>query len=436
MSFFSRYFPWFETKDSATGPHLALGSLGQPKWMQRNFDNFAKEGYQQNVIGYRSVRMIAENASVIPIIAKVNDREVDSHPVLDLLKRPNPFQAGPDFIDEAIAYWRIAGNGYLEAVDLRGEIRELYALRPDRMKAIPGARGYPVKWRYSVGGSHVDFDVGLPTVQQSPIMHLKDFNPLDDWYGQSPMEAGAFSIDTHNAAGGFNKALLDNSASPSGAFVMDGNGDQTELTDNQFKRLKGQMTKEYAGAKNAGKMMLLEGGLKWMQMGHSPKDLEFSDGKNQSAREVALAFGVPPQLLGIPGDNTYSNYKEANRAFHRQTVIPLYERFLRGIANWLQPTYEGLELEPNTDGIDALSEERESHWKRVNEADCLSVDEKREALGYAPYKPDPKRPTSYIMVSGSVMRIDDVLEDESGGAEPTPEEIAALEADADAETQE
>ena len=72
--------------------------------------------------------------------------------------------------------------------------------------------------------------------------------------------------------------------------------------------------------------MVLEGGLDWKAMALSPKDMDFVELKNAAAREIALAFGVPPMLLGIPGDNTYANLAEANRALWRQTVIPLVRR--------------------------------------------------------------------------------------------------------------
>ena len=72
--------------------------------------------------------------------------------------------------------------------------------------------------------------------------------------------------------------------------------------------------------------MVLEGGLDWKALGISPRDMDFVEAKNAAAREIALAFGVPPMLLGIPGDNTYSNLMEANRALWRQTIVPLVRR--------------------------------------------------------------------------------------------------------------
>ena len=117
----------------------------------------------------------------------------------------------------------------------------------------------------------------------------------------------------------------------------------------------------------------------------SPKDMDFLEAKHAAAREIALAFGVPPMLLGIPGDNTYSNYQEANRVFWRQTVLPLAGRIGCALTQWLAPAFgEGLMLCVDTDNIEALSPDRAALWERVSKAPFLTVNEKRLATGYGP----------------------------------------------------
>ena len=128
--------------------------------------------------------------------------------------------------------------------------------------------------------------------------------------------------------------------------------------------------------------MLLEGGLDWRPMGFSPSDMEFLKTKEGAAREIALAFGVPPMLLGLPGDNTYANYQEANRAFYRQTVLPLVRKTADALAGWLNQAQDvQIRLEPDLDQVSALAPERDALWKRVTEADFLDEEEKRRLLG-------------------------------------------------------
>jgi HK97 family phage portal protein len=198
----------------------------------------------------------------------------------------------------------------------------------------------------------------------------------------SPLEAAARAIDIHNAAGAWNKALLDNSARPSGALVYNG-GDSGGLTEEQFDRLKKELESSYQGALNAGRPLVLEGGLDWKPLSLTPRDMQHIELKHVAARDIALAFGVPPMLLGIPGDNTFSNYAEANRTFWRQTVLPLVARTAAALSHWLNPAWgSGIALGYDADRIEALSSERQALWSRLAEANYLTVNEKRLAVGY------------------------------------------------------
>jgi HK97 family phage portal protein len=246
------------------------------------------------------------------------------------------------------------------------------------MRVVPDADGWPAAYEYAVGTQNVRVAIREDEAL-APILHLTLFHPVDDHYGLSPMEAAATALDIHNAAGAWNKALLDNAARPSGALVVGG----ATLTDAQFDRLKGELEANYQGAGNAGRPLILEGGIDWRPLSLSPKDMDFVEAKAAAAREIALAFGVPPLLLGLPGDSTHANYAEANRAFYRQTVIPLVKRTAESLSHWLAPAFgETLRLEPDLDAIEALADERESLWRRVTAAAFLSDDEKREAVGY------------------------------------------------------
>jgi HK97 family phage portal protein len=154
------------------------------------------------------------------------------------------------------------------------------------------------------------------------------------------------------------------------------------MSSDQYDRLLSEMEAHHQGARNAGRPMLLEGGLDWKPMGFSPSDMEFQKTKEAAAREIALAFGVPPMLLGIPGDATYANYAEANRALFRLTVLPLVQKVTGALSHWLEGfTGEAVRLVPDLDQVAALAPEREAQWRRVAGADFLSVGEKRVLLG-------------------------------------------------------
>ena len=400
-----------EAKATATGPLIAYQNIGEPVWAPRDFAAFAREGFMQNAIVYRSVRMIAEAAASIPLLLYEGENEIEDHPLLGLLRRPSLDHTGTDFLEAWYGFLLVSGNAYVEAVAIDGVLREMHILRPDRMKVIPGVDGWPEGFEYTVDGRSVRFvDDVVDGVR--PILHIRLFHPANDHYGMSPIEAAATAVDIHNTASGWNKALLDNSARPSGALVYAASNGH--MTDDQFARLKNELETNFQGARAAGRPLLLEGGLDWKPLSLTPKDMDFIEAKNSAAREIALAIGVPPMLLGIPGDNTYSNYQEAQRAFWHQTVLPLVNRTARALSNWLAPAFEtspapgslaeraapgaNLELRPDLDQIEALAPERDALWKRLEAASFLTTEEKRVAAGYASFSdasgghPSPSRP--------------------------------------------
>ena len=368
------------TKASATGRVAAWGTSGRVAWSARDLVSLAKTGFQGNPMGFRAVKLISEAAAALPLILQDHERRYDTHPVLDLIRRPNGAQGRAELFEAIYGHLLLSGNAYIEAVPGLAKLPgELHVLRSDRMALVPGPDGWPVAYDYSVGGRTHRFAMSDAA---QPICHIKTFHPQDDHYGFSPLQAAAVAIDVHTSASAWSKALLDNAARPSGAIIYKGADGQSQLTTDQYDRLVGEMEQHHQGARNAGRPMLLEGGLDWKPMGFSPSDMEFQQTKEAAGREIAIAFGVPPMLMGIPGDATYANYQEANRAFFRLTVLPLAARVTAGISHWLSVfSGEPVELRPDLDLIPALAAERDQQWARVGAADFLSPAEKRMILG-------------------------------------------------------
>ena len=363
-----------EVKASATGRLAAMGSAGRAVWSSRDTGTLTRMGFTGNPVGFRAVKLIAEAAASVPLTCADHEGRLDLHPVLGLLSRPNGAQGRGEFLEAMFGQFLLTGNAYVEAVGPDGLPLELHVLRSDRMAVVPGSDGWPVAYDYTVGGRVHRFRVG----ETSPICHVRAFHPQDDHYGLSPLQAAANAIDVHNSASRWSKGLLDNAARPSGAIVNSGEG----LTQEQFDTLASEMEAQHQGARNAGRPMLLDGGLDWKPMGFSPSDMEFQKTKEAAAREIAMAFGVPPMMLGIPGDATYANYVEANRAFYRLTVLPLVAKVCEGLAYWLgEHAGESLTLSADRDRIPALQAERDAEWGRIASATFLTDAEKRRMLG-------------------------------------------------------
>ena len=374
-----------EQKASATGRVVSWGSSGRVAWSPRDTVSLTRTGFTGNPVGFRCVKLIAEAAAALPLVLQDVSCRYEEHPILDLMARPNAAQGRAEFFEALYGQMLLSGNGYLEAVGDGGVPGELHVLRSDRMSIVPGADGWPVAYDYTVGGRKHRFDM---TGHPDPICHIRSFHPQDDHYGLSPMQAAAAAVDVHNSASAWSKALLDNAARPSGAIVYKGLDGQGQLSPDQYDRLVSEMELHHQGARNAGRPMLLEGGLDWKPMGFSPSDMEFQKTKEAAAREIAQAFGVPPMLIGIPGDATYANYAEAHRAFYRLTVLPLATRVAASVGYWLSGfAGASVELRPDQDQVPALADERDQQWKRVGEASFLTDPEKRRLLGLPPLEP-------------------------------------------------
>lgn len=332
-----------------------------------------RDGYQRNPIAQRAVKLVAEGVGSAPLNA--------SDPALIALVTA---RSGGQALTEAVtAQLLLHGNAYVQLLtDADGQLRELFALRPERVSVEQDARGWPVAYRYRVG-DRVTRLIAEDPDGRPQIVHLKAYHPLHDHYGLGALEAASGAIAIHNAATRWNKALLDNAARPSGALVYDP-GDGSVLSRDQFERLRGEMEASFAGSGNAGRPMLLDGGLKWQALSLTPADMDFVGLKAAAAREIALAFGVPPVLLGLPGDATYANYKEANRALWRLAILPVADMILTGLAQGLRGWFPGAAIAVDLNQVSALAEDRERIWAQVGAATFLSDDEKRAMLGIGP----------------------------------------------------
>ncbi|MGV6819375.1 MAG: phage portal protein [Parvularcula sp.] len=380
FSLFNRSPEAPQKKSSVLSELIALHGPGTARWSGRDSVSLAASGYGRNVISYRCVQMIADAAASVRLfVAKDGLRDGD-HAIGQLLNHPNMDMTGQALREAIFGHLQIHGNAYLEIIGDRSSPMGLRVLRPDRMSVEPDHQGWPRAWIYRTGQKkrRIEKDAnGL-----LPIIHLRLFNPLNDQYGQSPMQVAANAVDLHNAAVDWNKALLDNAARPSGALVYRGVDGAPNLTGDQFSRLKTELSETFASGRNAGRPMVLDGGLDWRPMGMTPAEMDFEGLKNGAARDIALAFGVPPMLLGIPGDNTYSNYQQAVLAFWRQTVLPLVGK----VAEALSASFElgDRTIRYDIDDIDALVDSRTSRMTAILNADFLTRAEKRNALGFPP----------------------------------------------------
>ena len=370
-------FPLFGRKGREARPELARYPVAGAAWFSgerpRGYEAMVRAGFIENPIAQRAVRTVAEGAGSVGFVVP------QGHALGALMARPAPGMSGAEFVEAVAAYLLLHGNAYVEVVEgADGLPLEMYALRPDRVSVEVDGGGWPAAHVYRAGAAVTRYPVTEDG--RAGLLHVRTFHPLDDHYGLGSLGAAAGAVETHNAASRWNTSLLDNAARPSGALVYDA-GDGGTLSAEQFDRLKAEMEASFAGAANAGRPMLLEGGLRWQALSLTPAELDFVGAKAAAAREIALAFGVPPMLLGLPGDSSYANYAEANRALWRLTLLPLVEKLAGAFAAHFRHWWPEVSVGIDRDSVPALAADRERLWKQVAGADFLSRDEKRAMLG-------------------------------------------------------
>lgn len=379
-----------ETKSAA----FFTGS-GRVRLMGQHFEAFAVEGYGQNPVVNACVAKIATAiASIDPIVyrvdAKGNRTKAGGSEMEKLILRPNAQMSWRKFSHSLASDYLIGGNAYVLGTGINEQQlrpkppKELYLLSP-KCTRVKVSRDdvFPEGFESStLSGGTVTYPVNRIT-GMSAVLQVKTYNPIDPWYGLPPMAAGAFGVDVFNAGQLWNLKLLQNEARPSGALVVQGgDGKPAELGDSQYQRLREQMDTMFSGASNAGRPLLLEGGLDWKQLSMTAKDMDHMNNMLTAARFVASVFGVPPQIIGIPGDSTYANYEQANLSFWQDTVLPLLGFILDEFNRWLAPLY-GPEYQVwyDEEMIPALESQRKQKGDRINAAGYMTINEKRTAMG-------------------------------------------------------
>ena len=337
-------------------------------WTSCKYNALSEEGFSKNVFAYRAINLISKGIASIPLSATCNHK-IDAE-VEQLISNPSTTHSKNSFIESIVNYLMISGNAYV----YWSSDNELQVLRPDRMKIVPNEKHNAVShYIYSVNSKNYH-------IERDAILHIKMFNPLNDWYGVGPLQIAMQAIDQYNEMSKHNIAILQNGGRPSGCFIID---KSVVLTDEELKELQKNVREVYAGSNQAGKILFLHGGLEWREMSMSPRDMDFESGRNLAIREIAQAFGIPSILLGMENDASFNSYKEARLNFWEDTIIPLAEHIRDEFSKWLSKHFgRNIQLHFDWDSVHALIPKREALWNKISSADFLTIDEKRQILGY------------------------------------------------------
>lgn len=353
---------------------------------------YVEEGYQLNVIVYRAVCEITRAIGDMEIeVARVSTdpkakaEVLANHPALAVLNRPNPTQGGDGFLVEMFTNYMLTGEMACTRFPETGKPVELWAANPLYITIEPGRGGIPARYVYEQGNVKRAFAVTYPT-GVSQMFFQKMYNPLDYWRGQSPLVAASLAADTHNAGMKWNYSLLRNSARPSGLIKL-----TADSGGEVIARLKEWFKSAFQGEQNAGAIPVLPAGAEWQAMDQSARDMDFMNTQREAAKLIASAYGVPLPLIDNDA-STFNNVEQAKERLYTDTVLPIFRSFLAQFGAWFLPAWgDGLTLQVNEDNIGALEGIRTRLFDRMVkavQADVLTRDEAREALGYEPLGDD------------------------------------------------
>lgn len=364
LSAMNKIFGFFGGKDGASIPDSYLGRT--------------TEGYEQNPYVFKCINTRAKAVSLVDslVLDKQGNEHNDSHPLVRLLKRPNPGQSQTEFLHIIEFHLSLMGNAYILPIHTKArKLTQLHIIRPDYISYVPSGNIFDPVQYWNVGTGE-----GMVQLAPQDLIHIRALPGSDPVYGSSPLSAAGMSVAQQNAAREWNNSMLVNSGKPSIAVLI-----PAELTKDQFTEAQSRLESGFSGKRNAGKTMVLDAGKDVKSVGFSPTDMDWSSGMIISAKEIAIAFDVPPEKVGDSANKTYSNMQEANREFAAGFVKPELDLIWSGISRYCVQFYDDVSaITFDAAMIPGIKADETDLMNAMNNTFFLTVNEKRASLGYGP----------------------------------------------------
>ncbi|SHJ13812.1 phage portal protein [Clostridium magnum] len=405
MGMFSRLFELKGTSNNQDNiyPTIARVKASSPKYTDVKYTSIAKDGYMGNYIIYRCLQEIIRSCvsldwKVMKYNSKGEEEEIKNHPVQQLIEKPNPLYGQAELIKRAVAFYYIGGECPFVKITAGGKALRLNAYRPDKIKfKSTGDVDQPYQ--------NIIYNASMEQpINPENFMLWKNLNVNDEWdglgHGASPLQPVLKNGDLLNSLLSWNMSLLENGTNLSGVIATDTN---TSLSDKQFDRAKAQIQNRYGGKEKVGKIMLLEGGMKFFPTSTTPKDMDWTQGKMSVMTDIIIGMGLDPIVVGINENSSYNNKKEAMKSLYNNLAIPLMLELADSLGPFLG-LKEGEYLTIDSSKVPALQEDLKELNESINNAKDLTINEKRAKRGVEPIEGgDIIAPEgSYAIVDGKV----------------------------------
>ena len=299
--------------------------------------DFLKE-YRNWVFACATAR--GEEVGNIKLILKKDGEEIFKHEILDLLNAVNPYMTKHDLFEATQIFKDLDGNAFWylarDGEDGKGKIREIYILRPDKVRLVID----PQNPLLVQGYAYVQPDGKIIPFTPSEILHHKNFDPTANHpfphKGMGIVQAAAFAIDTDNEARAWNLNFFKNGARPDGILTTDGD---SAMDPAEYKRLQEEWNEEHGGSSNAHKLAVLSGGLKYQEITRNQKDMDFLGQRTFSRDEILALFRVPKTIIGITDDVNRANADASVYVFALRTIKPLMQKLVDTLNEFLIPQF-------------------------------------------------------------------------------------------------
>ena len=252
--------------------------------------------------------------------------ELTDHELLALLDRANPIMTKTDFVYFLAIFIKMWGAAPIYKERLNGKTTNLWPLRPDLLKMKQNANGDIVAWEYWVGGKSTSF-------RPEDVLYLKKADLKFPYHGYGAMQATALEIDADTAAVVWNKYFFENHAEPGGVLET-----EKVLSDETFNRLQRTWEARYKGAGNAGKMAILESGIKWHATETTGREAGYIQTREFNRDTIITMLGVP-KGVAIADDVNLANAEVAARTFSKETIDPLMRLITDQLNEFLVPEF-------------------------------------------------------------------------------------------------
>ena len=412
-------------KSVSVGSSLPVADIGKPVWTNWSAERAISHGMKASVWVYACINAISSAAASVPLRVQRRGRggeweweESGTGGLAGLLARPNDFWTQADLLERSFQHLLLSGNAIETKIRSGERVVELWTISPDLIKPVPDPVDYIAYYQYQQG-------IERKRLEVEDVIHVQLTDPSNPYWGLSPLQAAAKTVDTEVESVNWNRMSLRNRAVADGVITY-----KQDLSKRQWAEARKRIRIQHQGSANARMPWVLGNEATWTPMSLSPVEMDFLEGRKMGRMEICAIYRVPPPVVGIQEQTTYNNYRTAWRVFWRDNIKPFVEKFASSLTDGLAGDFGGdRRVWPDFSGVDALSSIPETTQGTVSAFFAIGVPfsalNERFGLGFERFGGDDVSYVGGVPASvGSVSTGGESERMERGGGERGEEEGA------------